>query len=88
MKGAKPITTPMSTYPALTKHGSPLPNPTNYHALLDRLQYLSFTHPDIAYSVNKLSQYMKNPTVDHWSTLKRLLRDLVGIVHHGILLNH
>lgn len=42
--------------------GSPSSNATLYKLTLDKLQYLSFTWPDISYDVNKLSQFMHDPT--------------------------
>ena len=40
--------------------------------------------PDIAYSVNKLCQFMNSPSLAHWQALKRLLRFLQGIKHRGL----
>ena len=47
-------------------------------------QYLLFTLPDIAFAVNKLSQYMHNPTTDHWIAAKRILRYLCGSRDRGL----
>lgn len=66
--------------------GMPLIDPTDYQSIVSGLQYLSLTHPDIAFSVNKLSQFMHRPTISHWSTVKRLLLYLNGTVHHGLFL--
>ncbi|OMO97681.1 Reverse transcriptase, RNA-dependent DNA polymerase [Corchorus capsularis] len=48
------------------------------------VEYLSLTRPDVAYAVNKMSQYLHSPTKLHWTTLKRVLRYLKG--HHGLFL--
>ena len=47
-------------------------------------QYLLFTLPDIAFAVNKLSQYMHNPTTDHWIAAKRILWYLCGSRDRGL----
>ncbi|KAH0636182.1 hypothetical protein KY290_036612 [Solanum tuberosum] len=41
---------------------SPLSNATLYRCTLSKLQYLSFTRPDISYAVNKLSQFIHDPS--------------------------
>ena len=38
--------------------------------LIRKLNYLTVTHLDIAYSVSVVNQYMSSPTVDHWVTVK------------------
>ncbi|KAH0773323.1 hypothetical protein KY290_010460 [Solanum tuberosum] len=58
-----------------------LTDATRYRRVLGRLQYLSFTRPDIAYAVNKLSQFMQAPSDLHWKAVKRILRYLCGTIH-------
>ncbi|KAJ9551582.1 hypothetical protein OSB04_015627 [Centaurea solstitialis] len=87
MHDSKPVSTPLALNPPLSSRTtSPIQNHTDYRAILGSLQYLSFTRPDVAYAVNKLSQYMQCPSNDHWLALKRLLRYLNGTSHYGIQL--
>ena len=85
MTNAKPVTTPMATTPKLTlTSGTKLSDPSKYRQLLGSLQYLQFTRLDIAFAVNRLSQFMHQPTEDHWQAAKRILQYLAGTVTHGI----
>ncbi|XP_019096396.1 PREDICTED: uncharacterized protein LOC109130803 [Camelina sativa] len=87
MYDSKPVSTPMSLKPKLSlSSGNLFDDPTKYRMVLGSLQYLSFTRPDIAYAVNKLSQFMHRPTDMHWQAAKRILRYLVGTLSHGIYL--
>jgi hypothetical protein len=82
-----PVTTPMDPKIKI------LPNPegnegsrSNYFArLLGELQFLAnATRPDIAFTVNCLSSYTANPTMEHVTALKRILRYLKGTKSYGI----
>jgi len=85
MSGAKPISTPMAVSPALSKYdGDPLPDPFLFRSVVGALQYVTITRPDIAFAVNRVSQFMHNPTMSHWSAVKRILRYLKGSLQSGI----
>uniref|UniRef100_A0A2N9I3B6 Uncharacterized protein n=1 Tax=Fagus sylvatica TaxID=28930 RepID=A0A2N9I3B6_FAGSY len=69
MNEAKPITTPMASTTSLSAfEGEPFPDHTLYRSTVGALQYLGLTRPDIAFPVNKLSQFMQKPTLHHWHT--------------------
>lgn len=56
MQEAQQVSTPLATSPKLTlTSGHALDNPKEYRMVIGSLQYLAFTRPDIAYSVNRLS---------------------------------
>ena len=85
---AKDIHTPMSTSTPLTlTDGSAPANSTDYRRVIGALQYLGLTRPDIAFAVNRLSQFMHKPTVCHWTAAKRILRYLKHTMFHGTLIN-
>lgn len=87
MDSAKVVSTPLPTSGSLTLHdGSSSTNASDYRSVIGALQYLSITRPDIAFAVNKLSQFMHKPTANHWTAAKRLLRYLKGTIFHGLFL--
>ncbi|CAL8170050.1 unnamed protein product [Prunus armeniaca] len=60
--GAKPTKVPMETDLVLTPAGSSsLHKPATYRRLVGKLIYLTITRPEIAYTVNTLSQFMPDP---------------------------
>lgn len=52
--------------------------------VIGELQYLSLTRPDISFGVNKLSQFMHQPTQTHLSALNRVLQYLKGTFFHDL----
>ncbi|KAJ0613659.1 putative RNA-directed DNA polymerase [Helianthus annuus] len=85
----KPVASPMDTKSVLLPNDSPLfADPTRYRQIVGALQYATLSRPDIAFSVNKVCQFMHAPTEAHWSAVKRILRYLKGTLHLGLLFRH
>ncbi|XP_021974918.1 secreted RxLR effector protein 161-like [Helianthus annuus] len=59
---------------------------SQYRRLIGRLLYLQATRPDLAYSVNVLSQFVANPRQVHFDAANRVLRYLKNTTGQGILL--
>lgn len=89
MHQSKPLATPMFAPTSFTSSatGHFLPSATFYCQIVGGLQYLTFTRPDIVFTVNKLSQYMHCPTYQHWVVVKHILCYLNGTVSFGISLH-
>jgi hypothetical protein len=61
----------MASANALSLEGSPpCDNPQLYRSVVGALQYVMLTRLDITFIVNKVSQYMHNPTEEHWVAVK------------------
>ena len=60
---------------------------THYQSFVGGLQYLSLTCLDVAFIVNRLSQFMHHLTTQHWSIIKHLLRYLQSTIDHGLFLH-
>ena len=85
MVHAKPSSTPMALGQKVALEDSaPFPDVTLYHSTIYALQYLTLTRPDISFSVNKLSQFLKAPTQHYWSACKCLLRYVSGTPTLGL----
>lgn len=69
----------------LTGDGELMEDPVKYRRLVRKLNYLTVTCPDIAYSVSVVSQFMSSPTVHHWAELEQILCYLKGAPGRGIL---
>ncbi|GJS83866.1 retrovirus-related pol polyprotein from transposon TNT 1-94 [Tanacetum coccineum] len=81
------VSSPMVTLSSLSLDDSnAFSNPVKYRQVVGSLQYVTLSRPDIAFSVNKVCQYMHALTKNHWSVVKRILRYLHGTVEHGMLI--
>jgi len=87
MENANPVAMPMDPHVKLEPNTDDNePNRSNAFAkVLGELQYVAnCTRPDIAFAVNRLGAYTANPSTQHYSALKRILRYLAGTKDLGI----
>lgn len=77
MLGCKPVDTPIVQNHRLGEYPDQAPTDKGrYQRLVEKLIYLSHTHPDIAHTVSVVSQFMHNPSEDHMDAVTRILRYL------------
>lgn len=76
MDQANVLPTPMVTNLSFSSpQGTSIPNPQEYRSIVGTCSmYVTITRPDIAFSVNKVSQFMHCPTDVHFKLPKRILR--------------
>ncbi|KAF5445523.1 hypothetical protein F2P56_034569 [Juglans regia] len=85
MVGARSYKVPCISYSKMSKFdGDLLNDPSEYRHIVEALQYVTITCPDIAYSVNQLCQHMQAPTSTHWTSAKRVLRYLKHNTDFGL----
>jgi histone deacetylase 1/2 len=53
-------------------------------SLVGGLQYLTLMRPDLSFAVNKVCQYLSQPTTTHYEAVKRILRYIRGTVSTGL----
>jgi hypothetical protein len=76
MQKCKPSSTPLYTSEKLSvREGEPLSQEeaTKYRSAVGALQYVTLTRPDVAFSVNKVCQFLHTPTSAHLTAVKRIL---------------
>ena len=87
MIDSKPISTPLAVSTSLiATDGSTPINATMYRQVIGGLQHPQMTCLDISFGINKLSQFMHEPSTHHWGVVKCLLRYLNGTRSLGIRL--
>ncbi len=87
MTSCKGVTTPMASTEKLSlTDGAPLSadDATKYRSTIGALQYVVLTRSDIAFSVNKVCQFLHSPTSAHWTAVKRILRYLSSTANTGM----
>ena len=85
MSECNPAHTRLESRCKFGKETHPRVNPTTYRSLMGSLKYLTHTRPDLMFSVGYLSRYMENPTTEHMSAVKRILRYVKGTLDLGLV---
>ena len=77
MLACKPSDTPTAENVELGIFQDQIPtNKERYQRLVGRLMYLSYTRPDLAYSLSVVSQYMHSSSEEHLKAVFRILQYL------------
>ncbi|PKU80787.1 Retrovirus-related Pol polyprotein from transposon TNT 1-94 [Dendrobium catenatum] len=85
MSDCKPLSNPNCTrLPDNIPMDPEFSDPILYRRIIGSLQYLTLTRPDLAFSINQLSQNMHNPMPSHFYMLQRTLRYIKGTLEFGI----
>lgn len=92
MQGCRPVATPMDSNTVFVSRENSKATPEDvrrYQSLIGSLLYAAnTTRPDIAYTVSMLSQFLMNPSDEHWRGAKRLLRYLKGTKDVGLFFGY
>ena len=76
------MSTPYDANSKLMKNiGKSISQPQYAQIIWSLLHLMSFSRPDIAYAVGRLSRYTQCPNQEHWDALTRLMRYLRGSMH-------
>ncbi|XP_057953559.1 uncharacterized mitochondrial protein AtMg00810-like [Malania oleifera] len=81
---SKHVHTPMVVSQHLTVDSPLFLDPKLYRSLIGALQYLTITHPDIAYAINFVSQFLHSLIKDHFLAVKRILLYIKGTLHFDL----
>jgi hypothetical protein len=87
MTSYKSAPTPLFTSEKLSVHAGEVLGPddtTKYRSIVGGLQYLMLTRPDLAFSINKVCQYLHCLTTVHLTAVKRILRFVKGTIDMGL----
>jgi len=76
---AKPVDTPMDpNVKHLPNQGEPFLDSGRYRRLVGKLNYLTFTRPNIFFAVSVVSQFLNSPCQEHMNALIRILKYIKG----------
>src|SRR5579859_4934380 len=90
MQNSKPASTPLSSGARLTKATATevLADQKEYQSMVGSLMYAMLaTRPDLAQTIQQISQFSQKPTKTHEKAAKHALRYLNGTINEGITYN-
>ena len=84
---SKVVATPVDQNAKLVKaSGDEMFDQQQYQSAVGSLLYLSVgTRPDITFAVNNVAKFSANPTTQHWTAVKRIMRYLRGTTGLGLV---
>jgi len=83
MTSCKLVDTQVSLLKVTILPDNPFSDPTWFCQIMGAFQYLTFTHTDICFAINRVSQFMHAPIVSHWVVVMRIIRYLKGKTSYG-----
>ena len=82
----KPVDTPMDPNVKLVPgQGEPLRNLRRYRRLVDKLNYLTITRPNISFPMSIVSWFLQSPCDSHWDAAIRIPCYVKGTPSPGVL---
>jgi histone deacetylase 1/2 len=87
MENCNPAPTPLVPSEHLARDYGALLGPedsSRYRSVVGSLQYLTHTRPDISFVVNKVCQFLSQPTEVHWEVVKRILHYVKETIDTGL----
>jgi len=86
MAEANSVSTPIVQYLEASEVENAKPTSAPYREAIGCLMYLAVaTRPDLAFSVSYVSQFLKQPSKQRWTLVKRIFRYLKGSTDKGIV---
>jgi hypothetical protein len=86
-QSANPVDTPLEISVKYRDDGNLLLDTLLYRQLVDSLNYLNITCPDISFVVQQVSQFMHSPRHLHLAAVRRIIHYLKGSSHRGLFIS-
>ena len=86
MLDCKPVDISMNLNVKLVpRQGEPLRDPGKYRQLVEKLNYVTITRPDISFLVSVVSQFLQSPCDNSWDVVICILHYIKGTPGQGVL---
>ena len=83
----KKVVTPLPmNFKLSTSEGNLLEDPKPYKSLIGNLNFLTNTRPDLAFTVQNLSEFMQSPRTSHWQALTHTQNYVYSTYGQGIVI--